>query len=191
MIVFQTPTHIVIISNLGWCFFVENSVETFKDVAKVEHLWKKKRKQFWKTCHNKTFGFCQRKKSKSLFSKRFVSNILCPRNKKNFSENFFFKKQVLTLLVHKKKKKTGLYLQGLDLNAKTQNTCLWKKKSAFLFCLFQSCFFLPSFKMKETKNKQTRSDVFFSFCQDNNVVVQDNKNIFLFHNCPKINKPLV
>ena len=207
MIVFQTPTHIVIISNLGWCFFVENSVETFKDVAKVEHLWKKKRKQFWKTCHNKTFGFCQRKKSKSLFSKRFVSNILCPRNKKNFSENFFFKKQVLTLLVHKKKKKTGLYLQSFDLNAKTllilfeakfahgqkQNRehLPLKKKSAFLFCLFQSCFFLPSFKMKETKNKQTRSDVFFSFCQDNNVVVQDNKNIFLFHNCPKINKPLV
>ena len=39
IIVFQTPTHLVIISNLGWCFFVENSVETFKDVAKVEHPW--------------------------------------------------------------------------------------------------------------------------------------------------------
>ena len=179
MIVFQTPTHIVIISNLGWCFFVENSVETFKDVAKVEHLWKKKRKQFWKTCHNKTFGFCQRKKSKSLFSKRFVSNILCPRNKKNFSENFFFKKQVLTLLVHKKKKKTGLYLQSFDLNAKTllilfeanfahgqkQNRehLPLKKKKRFFVLSFSELFFSSKFQNEGNKKQTNKVRCFFFF----------------------------
>jgi len=60
--------------------------------------------------HNKIFGFCQRKKNKLLFSKRFVSNILCPKNKKNFSENFLLKKQVLTRLVYKKKKKNKTFL---------------------------------------------------------------------------------
>ena len=34
--------------------------------------------------------------------------------------------------------------------------------------------------MKEAKNKQTRSEVFFSFCHDKSVVVQDNKIFFCF-----------
>jgi hypothetical protein len=34
--------------------------------------------------------------------------------------------------------------------------------------------------MKEAKNKQKRSEVFFSFCQDNNVLVQDNETFFCF-----------
>ena len=118
MIVFQTPTHPVILSNLGWCFFVENSVETFKDIARVEQ--KKKRNNFGKLVTQQTFRFLPRKKNKLLFSKRFVSNILCPKNKKNFSENFLLKKQVLTRLVYKKKKKKkNLCLQSFDLNDKT------------------------------------------------------------------------
>ena len=63
---------------------------------------------------------------------------------------------------------------------KTENTCLLKKRSAFSFCLFQSCLFLQVSKMEEAKNKQTRSEVFFSFCQGNNTVVQDNKTCFCF-----------
>ena len=34
--------------------------------------------------------------------------------------------------------------------------------------------------MKEAKNKQTRSEVFFSVCQGNNTVVQDNETFFCF-----------
>ena len=34
--------------------------------------------------------------------------------------------------------------------------------------------------MKKAKIKQTRSEVFFSFCQDNNTVVQDNETFFCF-----------
>ena len=71
MIVFQIPTHPVILSNLGWCFFVENSVETFKDIAKVEHLWKKRETILENLLHNKLFDFCQGKKNKtSLWKKK-------------------------------------------------------------------------------------------------------------------------
>ena len=65
---------------------------------------------------------------------------------------------------------------------KTENTCLWTKNCAFLFCLFQSCLFFQVSKMKEAKNKQTRSEVFFSVCQGNNTVVQDNGTFFCFQN---------
>jgi hypothetical protein len=34
--------------------------------------------------------------------------------------------------------------------------------------------------MKEAKNKQTRSEVFFSVCQGNNTVVKDNGTFFCF-----------
>ena len=100
--------HVSIVQSLViWVdgFFVENSVETFKDVAKVEHLCEKKEKTILENLfHNKIFVFWQRKKI-SQFFQRFVSNILCPKNKKKFSE-----KQVLTLLVCKKKKKNKTFI---------------------------------------------------------------------------------
>ena len=195
MIVFQTPTHPVIISNFGWCFFVENFVETFKDVAKVEHLWKKRETTLENLLHNKIFGFSPWKKNKPLFSKSFVSNILCPKNKKNFSENFLLKKQVLIL--QNEKEKEGLYLQSFDLNDKTllflfkakfaycqkQNRehLPLEKKTAFFFVLsFSELFFLPSFQNEGSKKQTNEVRSFFSFCQDNNVVVQDNETFFCF-----------
>ena len=119
MIVFQTPTHPVIISNFGWCFFVENSVETSKDVAKVEYQWKKRETLLENLLHNKIFGFCQRKKDKPLFSKRFVSNILCPKTKKTFLKTSCLKIKCWLIWFTKRKRKTGLYLQSFDLNDKT------------------------------------------------------------------------
>ena len=107
MIVFQTPTHPVIISNLGWCFFVENSVETFKDVAKVEHLWKKKEKTILENLSQQSFGFCQRKKNKPLFSKRFVSNILCPKKQKELWKLLVQKASVDSFGLQKEKEKQG------------------------------------------------------------------------------------
>ena len=111
MIVFRTPTHPVIISNFGWRFFVENFVETFKDVAKVEHLWKKRETILENFLHNKIFGFSARKKTSPFFLKVLcLENILCPKNKKNFSENFLLKKQVLIRLVYKTKKKRKAFI---------------------------------------------------------------------------------
>ena len=141
--------------------------------------------------HNKIFGFCQRKKNKLLFSKRFVSNILCPKNKKNFSENFLLKKQVLTRLVYKKKKKNKTFIykastqmtklcsfclrQTLPMGKnKTENTCLWKKKQRFFVLSFSE------FQNEGSKKQTNEVRSFFSFCQDNNVVVQDNETFFCF-----------
>ena len=94
---------------MGWCFFVENSVETFKDVG---HLWKKK-------ILYKIFSCCQRKKNKPFFLKG-LCQILCSKNKKNPSENFLFKKKVLPLLFYEKKKKNEALCRTLWL--KWQNS---------------------------------------------------------------------
>ena len=65
--------------------------------------------------------------------------------------------------------------------AKTENTCLLKKNSAFLFCLFQSCLLFQVCKMKETKNKQTRSEVFFFFLSTQQCCcARLNKTFFCF-----------
>ena len=127
-----------------------------------------------------------------------MPNILCPKNKKNFSENF-----LLSFGLQKGKEKQSLYLQSFDFNDKTllilfkakfaygqkkknrEHLPLEKKTALFCFAFSGSCFFFQLSKMKKAKNKQTRSEVFFSFCQDNNTVVQDNETFFLFHNCPK------
>ena len=156
---------------------------------------------------NIIFGFSPRKKNKPLFSKSFVSNILCPKNKKNFSENFLLKKQVLTRVVYKsEKEKEGLYLQSFDLNDKTllilfkakfaycqkqnrEHLPLEKKKAFFLFCIFQSCFFFQVSKMKEAKNKQTRSEVFFLFVKTTMLLCRTMKHFFVSQ-LSKINKPL-
>ena len=73
MTVFHTPTYQVIISNLSF-FFVENSVETFKDVAKLNICEKKE----------KAILYCKKKKKQALFSKRFVSNTLSKKQKELF-----------------------------------------------------------------------------------------------------------
>ena len=131
-------------------FLLKTLLKLLKMLPKL-NICEKKEKQFWKTCYTKKSSvFCQRKKNKLLFSKRFVSNILCPKNKKNFTENFLLKKQVVTRLVYKKKKKnkTFIYKASTQMTKlcsfclrqtlpmakdKTENTCLWKKKTA-LFC---------------------------------------------------------
>ena len=61
-------THSVIISNLGWCFFVENSLETFKGVAKVEHqAMKKKRNNFGKLVTQQNLRFLPKEKKQAPF----------------------------------------------------------------------------------------------------------------------------
>ena len=157
---------------------------------KVEHLWKKRETILESLLHNKIFGFCQRKKNKLLFSKRFVPNILCPKNKKNFSENFLLQKQVLTRLVYKRKRKTKPFFTKLRLKWQSSahfvsdKVCPWpKNKTAlFCFCLFQICFF---FQNEESKKQTNEVRSFFSFCQDNKYGCARQWNIFLFHNCPK------
>jgi hypothetical protein len=59
-----------------------------------------------------------------------------------------------------------------------QRTLAFKNKTAlFCFCLFQICFF---FQNEESKKQTNEVRSFFSFCQDNNVVVQDNETFFCF-----------
>ena len=48
-------------------FFFENSVETFKDVAKVEHLWKKKRNNFGKVVTQQNLCFLPKEKEQAPF----------------------------------------------------------------------------------------------------------------------------
>ena len=160
MIVFQTPTHPVILSNLGWWFFVENSVETFKDIAKVEHLWKKRETILENLLHNKLFDFCQGKKTSPFFLKDLCQIYFVQKTKRTFL------KTACCRLVYKKEKKNKAFVYKAST-----------KKQRFQAELF----FLPTFQNEESK-KQT-NEVFFSFCQDNNTVVQDSQ-------LSKINKPL-
>jgi hypothetical protein len=55
---------------------------------------------------------------------------------------------------------------------KTENTCFWKKKQRF-FVLFFS-----EFQNEGSKKQTNEVRSFFSFCQDNNVVVQDTETFF-------------
>jgi hypothetical protein len=55
----------------------------------------------------------KKKKNMSFFLKGLYQ-ILCPKNKKNSSENFLFKKKVLPFLVAKRKRKRRLYLKSFD-----------------------------------------------------------------------------
>ena len=174
---------------MGWCFYVEKFVETFKDVAKVEHLWKKRETILENLLHNKIFSFCQRKKNNPFFFLKIcVKYTLSKKQKVLFWKLLVQKASVNSFsCLQKEKEKQSLYLQSFDLNDKNSAHFVWgkvlpvaknkilKKRSAFSFCLFQSCLLLQVSKMGEAKNKQTRSEVFFSICQGNNTVVQDNK----------------
>ena len=158
---------------------------------------KKKRKQFGKLVTTKSSVFAKGKKTSPFFSEKFVSNILCPKNKKNFSENFLFKKaSVDSFGLQNEKEKEGLYLQSFDLNDKTllilfkaklaycqkQNRehLPLEKKQRFFVLSFSELFFLPSFQNEGSKKQTNEVRSFFSFCQDNNVVVQDNETFFCF-----------
>ena len=57
---------------------------------------------------------------------------------------------------------------------KTENTCLWKKKQRFFVLSFSE------FQNEESKKQTNEVRSFFSFCQDNKVVVQDNETFFCF-----------
>ena len=84
-----------------------------------------------------------------------------------------------------RKWKARLYVENFDLNGKTlliwffvsalpktESTCLWKKNLRVFVLSFSEFYsFLQNAE---------RSKVFFSFCQDNNFVVQDNKTFFCF-----------
>ena len=59
---------------------------------------------------------------------------------------------------------------------KQRTFAIKNKTSLFCFCLFQICFFFQN----EDSKKQTNEVSFFSFCQDNNTVVQDNETFFCF-----------
>jgi len=114
MTVFQTPTYQVIISNLGWCFFVENSVETFKDVAKLNICEKKEKAIF----------IVKGKKKQALFSKRFVLNTFSKKQKELFWKLLVQKKSVASFGSRKKKEKQGFDVERFDLIAKLCSFCL-------------------------------------------------------------------
>ena len=192
MIVFQTPTHPVILSNLGWCFFVENSVETFKDIAKVEHLWKKRETILENLLHNKLFDFCQGKKTSPFSLKDLCQIYFVQKTKRTFL------KTSCCRLAYKKEKKNKAFIykastsmtklcsfclrQSLpEAKKKTGNTCLWKKKQRFFVCVAE-LFFLQNEESKKQTN-EVRS--FFFFLSRQQYCCATQGNIFLFHNCPK------
>jgi hypothetical protein len=71
---------------------------------------------------------------------------------------------------------------------KQRTLAFGKKTSAFLF-VFSELFSLPSIQNEEEKNKQTRSKVFFAFCQDNNLIGKTMKH-FCVSQLSKQNKHL-
>jgi len=147
---------------------------------------KKKRKQF---------SLSKEKKTSPFFWKICVKYFL-QKTKRTLLKTSCSKKKCCFFWFTKKKRKTRLWCRTFWLNCKTllilfeakfaycqkqnrEHLPLEENKRVF-FCLFQSCFLFQVTKMKEAKNKQTKSKVFFSFCQDNNLVVQDNKTFFCF-----------
>ena len=106
MISFQTPTYPVIISNLGWCFFVENSFETFKDNAKV-HPWKKKRKQFRKLATQQ--NLLKEKKQAPFFWKFCVKYTLPKKQKELFWKLLVQKESVISFGSQKEEEIQSLY----------------------------------------------------------------------------------
>ena len=186
-------------------FVVENSVETFKDVAKVEHLWKKRETILENLLHNKIFGFCQRKKDKLFFLKDLCEIYFVQKTKRTFLKTSCWKSKCWLVWFTKRKRKTRPLFTKLRL--KWQNSAhfvwgsLWpktkqrtlafgKRNSVFLFCLFQSCFFFQVSKMNEAKNKQTRTEVFFLFVKTTRLLCKTMKHFFVSQ-LSKINKPLV
>ena len=136
---FQTPTHPVIISNLSWCFFVENSVETSKDVAKVEHLWKKREKQFWKTCYTaKSLVFAKGKKTSSFFIKDLCQIYFVQKTKRTFLKTSCWKSKCWLVWFTREKEKQGLYLQSFDLNVGCLIHNAHSKKKFWTFYLILS-----------------------------------------------------
>jgi hypothetical protein len=113
-------------------------------------------------------------KKQALFSKRFVSNTLF-KKQKNSSENFLLKKKMLLLLFSKRKRKMRLYVEHFDLNGKTLLICFKAK----LLILFQNCFLVQVSKMKEAKNKQTGSKVFFLFAKTTILLCKTIKHFFV------------
>ena len=93
----------------------------------------------------------------------------------------------------RKKKLFFFHLQSFDLNDKIllilfqANFAYGQKPNrenrAFLFCLFQST------KMKEAKNKQTRSEVSFLFVKTTILLCKTMKHFFVSQ-LSKIKKPL-
>ena len=212
MIVFQTPTHPVIINNLGWCFFVETFVKTFQDVAKVEHLWKKGENNFGKL-HNKLFGFAKGKKTSTFFLKDLCQIYFVQKTKKTFLKTSCSKSKYWLFWFTKKKRKTRPLLTKLWLKWKNSahfvwgKVCLWqiktkqrtlafgKKKALFCFVFFRVIFSLTIFfskfsKWRKQKNKQTRSEFFFLFIKTTMLLYKTIKPFFVSQ-LPKINKPLV
>jgi hypothetical protein len=100
-----------------------------------------------------------------------------------------FKKKVLFLLVYEKKKKSKFFVESSDLNGKT--LLIWffvycqkqralafaKKKNRDFVLSFSEFFSLP--QMKEEKNKQTRSKIFFLFVKTSILLYKTMKHFFV------------
>ena len=133
-------------------------------------------------------------------------NLLCPKNKKNFSENFLLKKQVPTRLVYKKKKKTKPLFTKLRL--KWQNSahfvsgkvCLWprtqqrtlafgKKTALFCFVFFRVVSSSKFPKWRKQKTSKRDQKFFFLFVKTTMLLCETIKH-FLVSQLSKINKPL-
>jgi len=83
------------------------------------NICEKRRKNFGKLVTQQNLRFLPKeKKTSPFFLKDLCQIYFVQKNRKNFSENFLLKKQVLTLLVYKKKKKNRLLSTSFGLNGK-------------------------------------------------------------------------
>ena len=133
---------------------------------------KKKRKQFWKISYTtKSSVFAKEKKTIPFFLKDLCQIYFVQKTKRTFLKTSCSKASVDCWLFWftKRKRKARPSFTKFDLNGKT------------LLILFEAKFAYDQ--------KQNREQVVFSFCQDNNVVVKDNKTFFVSQ-LSKINKPL-
>ena len=168
------------------------------------NICEKKEKQPWKTCYTtKSSVLAHGKKTSSFFLKVLCQIYFVQKTKRTFLKTSCWKSKCWFVWFTKRKRKrrplftklrlkwqnSAHFVQGkvcLLPKTKQRTLALRKKKQRFFFVLsFSELFFLPSFQNEGSKKQTNEAEVFFSFCQDNNVSCARQWNIFLFHNCPK------
>ena len=190
MIVFQTPTHPVIISNLGWCTSV-----------------KKKRKQLGQLLTQQNLRFLPKeKKQASFFKKICVKYTLSKKQKELFWKLLVEKASVDSFGLQNEKEKEGLYLQSFDLNDKTllilfkakfaygqkqnrEHLPLEKKTALFCFVFFRVVCSSKFPKWRKQKTNKQSQKFFFLFVKATILLCKTMEHFFVSQ-LSKINKPL-
>ena len=163
------------------------------------YICEKKTKTIGTTSYTtKSSVFAKGKKTSLFFLKDLCQIYFVQKTKRTFLKTSCSKSQCWLFSLQKEKEKQDLSLQSFDLNGKTllilfeaKFACCQKqnrehlpleKKLRFFVLSFSELFVLPSFQNEGSKKQTNKVRSFFSVCQGNNTVVQDNGTFFCFQN---------